>query len=188
MTPEIEKAPRTLRTSLAERTDVNTKRSLRKYLINPRFQLSMLAYFAVISLVTILAIYISTRMAWNSLATSPLLTRLVGDQFLQALLAEQRSTLTSIFVIASVEALLILMISGMIISHQVAGPIYRIRKSLDKIADGHYPKPVTFRKHDYFLEVEESFNRAIKRVIESGLPPKPPAKPESKSPESPDHL
>jgi len=42
-----------------------------------------------------------------------------------------------------------------VVSHRIAGPVYRINDVLRKMIGGEFPDRVTFRKGDYFLETAE---------------------------------
>ena len=69
----------------------------------------------------------------------------------------------NIYFIFKVLALLVLgslLIGGLSLfaSHRIAGPIFRLNKSLKQLAKGHYDERLSFRKHDYFQEIAENFN------------------------------
>ena len=51
---------------------------------------------------------------------------------------------------------------GIVISHRMAGPVYRIRKMLDKMAQGDLSEQVRLRKKDDFNALAESLNGLIK--------------------------
>ena len=52
---------------------------------------------------------------------------------------------------------------GFVISHRIAGPLYRFNNHLNKIAETGEFGPIKFRDGDFFIELTESFNKAIKR-------------------------
>lgn len=43
-------------------------------------------------------------------------------------------------------------------SHRIAGPIFRLNKSLKNITKGNYDERLSFRKNDYFQEIAKNFN------------------------------
>jgi|GEM_PF-1491864 len=49
-------------------------------------------------------------------------------------------------------------------SHRIAGPIFRLNKSLKKFATGHFGERIQFRKQDYFQEVAENFNTMAESI------------------------
>lgn len=42
--------------------------------------------------------------------------------------------------------------------HRVAGPVYRLNKSINALLNGQYTEPVTLRKKDYFHELAENLD------------------------------
>ncbi len=61
--------------------------------------------------------------------------------------------------IHSVFILLTLLIS-LFVSHKIAGPLYKLKKSLDGARKGRLER-ITFRKHDNFQDLATSYNEAV---------------------------
>jgi len=57
-----------------------------------------------------------------------------------------------------------------VISHRIAGPIYRINEVLRKMIGGEFPDSVTFRKNDYFQETAALLETLSKRLAEGNRP------------------
>ena len=57
--------------------------------------------------------------------------------------------------------LILLFISAIIVSHRLAGPIYRLEKDLDKIAEGDYGIRIHFRKKDRLDPLAEKINKVL---------------------------
>jgi methyl-accepting chemotaxis protein len=81
--------------------------------------------------------------------------------------------------------------SGIFFLHRVAGPIYRIRVTLKKLADFEIPeRNVQLRRGDFFQEVAIELNRLIERlrrehperVVSSQIGPRPGASETSRPP------
>jgi len=49
---------------------------------------------------------------------------------------------------------------GVVLSHRVAGPLYRLRIELGKLRDGKLEPATALRKGDHLLELYDSFSRA----------------------------
>lgn len=47
------------------------------------------------------------------------------------------------------------------LSNRFAGPIVRVRRALSELADGKNPKPVTFRKGDFWQALQVDLNRVL---------------------------
>ena len=48
--------------------------------------------------------------------------------------------------------------------HRIAGPIYRIEKTLNDIADGKEVQPIKLRKKDFFKSLATSVNKVIEKI------------------------
>ena len=62
---------------------------------------------------------------------------------------------------------------GLITSHRIAGPIYRIRKSLEEVAKGNMNVRIHLRKHDKLVEVADAFNAMMESLAAKAAPDKP---------------
>lgn len=50
------------------------------------------------------------------------------------------------------------------LSNRFAGPLFRLRRDLRRLANGEPVSPIKFRKHDYWRETGEEFNAVLDRV------------------------
>jgi methyl-accepting chemotaxis protein len=55
-------------------------------------------------------------------------------------------------------------IVGLVVSHRVAGPVYRFEKSLEEVAAGNLAYRVFLRKGDEWEEFRESFNAMVEEL------------------------
>jgi len=55
-------------------------------------------------------------------------------------------------------------------SHRLLGPVYRIRKTVQSIADGEPVRPVKLRQRDYLTEFRDDFNRMLETLQKQGVP------------------
>ncbi|MBL6990319.1 MAG: hypothetical protein ISR65_11095 [Bacteriovoracaceae bacterium] len=135
------------------------KRKLKGIIINPKFQLSITGYFLFIALV-ILFIFYSTNLIFflkiEELGRDLGLGK--GHIYFQ-FIAKQRNLLNFIFIGTSFVATVVFVISGVILSHKIAGPFDKFCKHLEKLATGETMEDVFCRKGDYFQEVFALFNR-----------------------------
>lgn len=56
---------------------------------------------------------------------------------------------------------LVLVLGGIVLSHRVAGPLYRLNVHMKEIAEGKTQGKVKFRNKDFFLELADSFNEQL---------------------------
>jgi nitrogen fixation/metabolism regulation signal transduction histidine kinase len=58
---------------------------------------------------------------------------------------------------------------GFWLSNRIAGPLFRFKTHMDKVAEGKIDDEIQFRKNDYGLEIAESFNAVVRnRIRKSG--------------------
>ena len=131
-------------------------------LINKAFQLSILGWFSLLSVILISIFYTSVWYFFNNLKNEATSVGLPADHIFFDFINAQKTNMDSVFIITSIFALIFILIGGLVISHKVAGPIYRLTKHL-KNHNKNNIVPVKFRKGDYFPEIEEAFNEFLKK-------------------------
>ncbi|MFQ5559240.1 MAG: hypothetical protein ACE5FU_01460 [Nitrospinota bacterium] len=133
------------------------------FLINKKFQLSILAYFAFVSLILILIFYISHIYLFGSLKLQIYAKKITDQRDLFILMEQFSSNMNLVFIFTALIAIAVTCISGIYISHRIAGPLYRFGLFLKAKEPFLSLKEMHFRKHDFFPELEESFNSFLRR-------------------------
>lgn len=131
----------------------------KKLLINPKFQWEILTYFTIMNLMVLSVIYIVNIYALYQ-AGSSLDVGADPSQFLNYLrMHQQKFNIT--FFIGALFTTALIYILGFNISNKIAGPVYKIEKSIDAIINGQVAEKISFRKGDYFPELAEKVNQLI---------------------------
>jgi hypothetical protein len=78
------------------------------------------------------------------------------------LLREQQDLLNMASFIAFGTLIVIVMIAGILISHRIAGPIYKIKLMLDNDIAGKELN-IKLRQNDFFLDLAEKINTFAKK-------------------------
>jgi hypothetical protein len=142
----------------------------RNFLINPKFQLSFLGYTLGVSVATIAIFYLADAyFFWKFRQLGQGLGLPSNHVFFQ-FLDEQKSAKDVYYAITAGVAFAFLTVCGLLLSHRVAGPLYRLRKHLDMVAEGKTVSDVRFRKGDYFPEVADAYNLQMKRYRDAVQP------------------
>ncbi|MBL7716763.1 MAG: methyl-accepting chemotaxis protein [Bdellovibrionales bacterium] len=128
------------------------------YWINPRFQWSMIGWMWVCAGVVISVFYAGIRYFFYKFEKLAMMAGLPPEHDVFQFFIEQQDQMNRIFFGTSMGALIFLTLLGLILSHRVAGPVLRIQKHLDKLADGKTMEDVQFREKDYFPELAGSVN------------------------------
>jgi sensor histidine kinase YesM len=134
----------------------------RQWLINPKFQLSFLAFSAGSAAATALIFYSATVYFFWKLDRLGETLGLPENHVFFKFVSEQRWTMSWVLLGFSLVAVGFLIGAGLVMSHRVAGPLYRMRLHLDQVAQGS-DKPLKFREKDYFQEIPEAYNRRFSR-------------------------
>ncbi|MBR4682974.1 MAG: hypothetical protein IKP06_06725 [Elusimicrobiaceae bacterium] len=87
--------------------------------------------------------------------TYPVLVQPIYDEFVPIA--------TSFFYKILIYLLFVVVISA-ILSHKMAGPVYRFEQTCKAIAKGDFSQRVHLRKGDHFIELQEQFNAMMDRV------------------------
>ncbi|MBI2608179.1 MAG: methyl-accepting chemotaxis protein [Deltaproteobacteria bacterium] len=69
-----------------------------------------------------------------------------------------------ILILGGIPLVAVLLGWAIIISHRLAGPIYRLEQDLEKIAEGNHSVRVKFRKNDRLDPLAEKINRVLEKL------------------------
>jgi methyl-accepting chemotaxis protein len=53
-----------------------------------------------------------------------------------------------------------------LLSHRIAGPVFRLERDLEEIAEGRFDRRITFRKKDEMRGIAEKINKLLDKVQE----------------------
>jgi len=129
----------------------------RIYIINKSFQFKYLFIILSVMLITVGTVYFTTfYVIWNNVINEfffvPDAARKLGDIFVK----------TSELLVAPIAALAIIFsVAGILFSHKIAGPLYRVQKVAEEISKGNLCVKVKFRKGDEVHYLADSLNKMI---------------------------
>jgi len=133
-----------------------------QYLINPAFQLDVIKKFIALVFFNILSFYWIIFYFFFNLESKGKMVGLIPEHPFFLFVNEQKKLMLILFFIIAIINITVILLTGVLISHKVAGPLYRLRNQLDT-SDFESVDRINFRKDDYFLDVENSFNNFIER-------------------------
>jgi methyl-accepting chemotaxis protein len=71
----------------------------------------------------------------------------------------------NIILLTGLPVISILLLSwGLVISHRIAGPVYRLEQDLKKIAEGNFSLRIKLRKKDELASIAEGINKVLDKV------------------------
>ncbi len=135
----------------------------RVYLINPKFQLEVIAWMVAMSLAPITAFFVAHYYFFWKLKEIGRDIKLEPEHIYFRFIDGQSEQLFLIFIVCSVVAMLIVVILGLSLSHKIAGPIQRLKVHMKALTRGEDLPELKFRKNDYFQEVPPIINDYIEK-------------------------
>jgi len=79
-------------------------------------------------------------------------------------LAEQQGTLNQIFAIVAGVSFSLSLFFGLVVSHRIAGPLYRMKGHMVRVALGTTRSELQFRDGDFFPELARAYNLQLRRL------------------------
>lgn len=119
----------------------------RQLVVDKKMQFAVLAYTTFVSVVTVFFVgaFVLVLMSSGPVAF---------DNF------QSIALLASMWLFSTV----LLTFLGVYVTNKIAGPVYRLRKSMQAIASGGAIENVGFRKGDYFFELADEYNSVLERL------------------------
>lgn len=128
----------------------------RRYFIDTRFQLKFIGLILLVvfgvAIFSSLTIYYYTWM---------LLGEKLANVYPQGRLVGILRTANVILLVRIVLLSPLVVVLAIFLSHRIAGPIYRIKKTLEEVAAGNYRARLRLRKTDELQDVAEAVNKVI---------------------------
>jgi len=139
----------------------NSQNRRRNYFINKKFQTRFILKFCILVLLTALisafVIYhFSSRSVTTVFENSRLTIRPSTEFIMPGLIL---SSLISVVLVGIATIIVVLSIS-----HKIAGPLYKLEDSLEKMAKGDVSFNISFRKGDEAKRLAEVFNTASRGI------------------------
>ena len=66
-----------------------------------------------------------------------------------------------VFLAVGFTNVMVIFVGGLVLSHRVAGPLFKIQKHMNDVAEGFTHGHVNFRRNDYFGELADAYNRVL---------------------------
>lgn len=135
-------------------------RSLKNIFIDPRFQIkySVFITFAgvALTLTNAMFFYFFTQENYALLVDMVDMTEQAKN-----LLHSELNHITFYLLLCSFVFITILCLWSIVLSHRIAGPIYKMKKTMRSIIAGNHQERLYFREKDEFQELPQLFNEML---------------------------
>ncbi len=136
----------------------------RRFLINPEFQLSFLGYMFIFTAVTTAIFYLASIYFFFKFRQIGIAMYFPEDHAFFQFMEQQKKIMHWIYAFAALASFIVLSLSGLLLSHRVAGPIYRLQQHMKTVTQKKSLRNVTFRKKDYFQELAGTYNEQLEMM------------------------
>ena len=147
----------------AGNTGARNKRT--NFLVLPGFQIRFMMYIIGFAFFGILALYASSHLYFDRLISEGRQLGLSPDHIYFEFVDQQRSVLNQTFMVVAALVFGGMILIGLVLSHKIAGPIYRIQVYLQEVREkGVASRRLSFRDGDFFPEVAELIEELTERA------------------------
>lgn len=139
----------------------------KKFLINPRFQLTFIAWMFMTVFVVMGVFYGACSYFFNLYLAQGQKIGLPPGHVFFSFIWDQYHLMQIIFLVSIIIIFFVIFLVGLLLSHRIVGPIHRLKIHFQKIAQGDFTHlELNFRKTDHFQDVSDAYNDHIKALKE----------------------
>jgi hypothetical protein len=131
----------------------------KNFITNKEFQLKFTSFMILIGVITLASTYFVLQNYFREFYQIADESGLPSNHPFRDLIGYQKDKMQLFFMILAGINILMITIAGIWMGHKIAGPIYRVVKSLNEKNGTEF---VT-RQNDYFKELPEALNQYIKK-------------------------
>jgi signal transduction histidine kinase len=136
------------------------------YFIYPKFQLPIILGGVIPLLLVLGGIYLRFRASFDRLELHmKALGTHTNPKVLNAIQA-QEILVQKYFISGAVIGLIVIAVVSILVSHKMAGPIYRLKLELKKLRAGESFVPIKFREGDYLVNMEDDLNFCLSEKLD----------------------
>jgi len=134
------------------------------YFVNPRLQLQLVLGANVLALISATLIGVLMFQMQSHLENCATLASFSAAQPTVAEIARNEAAITRICLIVGVIQFVLFNATAVLLSHRIAGPLYRLERHLRQVGGGAVPADVKFRDGDLFQSLAEASNVVMARM------------------------
>jgi hypothetical protein len=133
-------------------------------LINPKFQWTLISYAAGVATLLLCTVYGFITYGFHQFLEIGTQLGLPKDHVYFQFIRMQEGTFNEVVLAIALVVGLVLIVGGIVVSHKIAGPVYRMQKELTRMSQESPVelKEIHFRKGDFFPELAEAFNSLVR--------------------------
>jgi len=142
---------------------MKSNRKLKNYLIYPEFQLKFIWMLVFTNLLIVALVVLFSYVYFINSSTLYGVLQYIHSDSSTTFKQELTHFLLILSLLVFVFIALIAVVA-LVISHRVAGPVYKFKKGCEQLANGEKGVKVVLRPNDIFKDVAISFNKMIDKI------------------------
>jgi methyl-accepting chemotaxis protein len=135
------------------------KNRRRTTMIDPKLQYSVVSSFFVVFLLASAVYQVAMSYAFLEIHAILHALQLPPGNTAVARLERVEDVVATAFVGIFSVFTAIIWWAGLRLSHRIAGPIFALTRHLNRVAEGRSDADISFRRNDYFSDLQDAFNR-----------------------------
>lgn len=136
----------------------------RRFWVYPAFQARFISWLMVPILLNVIAYYFVTHFLISAIRLQIQSKMIIDGHLFDELSAAQDRTVLYTFWSAAFFSTFLTWAWGLTASHRIAGPLFKLRRQLQKLASHHDTSMLHFRKSDLLKEVAVDYNAAMTAI------------------------
>lgn len=139
----------------------------KKFIINSGLQYRFLLFSLILSFVSASLFYLATMYLFWKFEQTGYEVGLPDGHIFFRFIGNQKRFMNILLLVASPIITFVTCYTGIKFSNRVAGPIFQMTKHLKELNNSKELNEITFRENDYFMELQDEFNKFIKSLKKS---------------------
>ncbi len=135
----------------------------KRLLINPGFQFRFMVWMSALAIGVIAVMHLAHQWFFYQLREQARVAGLEADHVFYRFIESRQTELDAITVLSFIAVVGVVSVVGLVLSHKIAGPMYRLRVHLEEFASTRSPRPLKFRDGDFFTEIPDAYNLQFKQ-------------------------
>ncbi len=142
------------------------KKSFRRkqYIINRPFQFTLIGYTAILAVILLAGYFGASELFFLRFESMGREMGFPDNHVYFEFLRRQHAFMSYIMMGVSLFTAALLAIGGIIVSHRIAGPIYKLCRRMSDSAESGDLDEVYFRKNDFFPELAIAYNAFVRKI------------------------
>ena len=136
----------------------------KQYLVNTHLQLTLILGANALAIISALLLITLMYYAQTHVETYMMALNLTPGHPALQYIAEQQRQFERMAILVVCVQLLVFNVTALLLSHRLAGPLYRLERHLKEVGEGGEPGDLSLRKGDLYRQLADECNKVMARL------------------------